>query len=90
MATIFSEESRTFSEYLLVPNLTTEANTPDMVDLSAPICKYMKGKEEPKLHINIPMVSAVMQSVSDSGCCRHLYQYQQSEKLQRNKRKHAA
>ncbi|MFA5727207.1 MAG: IMP dehydrogenase [Saccharofermentanaceae bacterium] len=66
MATIFSEESRTFSEYLLVPNLTTEANTPDMVDLSAPICKYMKGKEEPKLHINIPMVSAVMQSVSDS------------------------
>lgn len=67
MATIFSEESRTFSEYLLVPNLTTEANTPDKVDLSAPLCKYRKGKEESKLHINIPMVSAVMQAVSDSG-----------------------
>ena len=67
MATIFAEESRTFSEYLLVPNLTTEKNTPDQVDLSAPVCKYRKGQEESKLKINIPMVSAVMQAVSDSG-----------------------
>ena len=45
MATIFEQESRTFSEYLLVPNLTTEKNTPDQVDLSAPVCKYRKGQE---------------------------------------------
>ncbi|MCR5199507.1 MAG: IMP dehydrogenase [Saccharofermentans sp.] len=67
MATIFEQESRTFSEYLLVPNLTTEKNTPDQVDLSAPICKYRKGQEESKLKINIPVVSAVMQAVSDDG-----------------------
>ena len=67
MAKIFEQESRTFSEYLLVPNLTTEDNTPDKVDLSAPVAKYKKGQEESRLKINIPMVSAVMQSVSDDG-----------------------
>ena len=67
MAKIYEEESRTFSEYLLIPNLTTEKNTPDQVDLSAPVCKYKKGQEESKLKINIPMVSAVMQAVSDDG-----------------------
>ena len=67
MAKIFEQESRTFSEYLLVPNLTTEDNTPDKVDLSAPVAKYRKGQEETRLKINIPMVSAVMQSVSDDG-----------------------
>ena len=67
MATIFEQESRTFSEYLLVPNLTTEKNTPDQVDLSAPVCKYRKGQEESKLKINIPVVSAVMQAVSYDG-----------------------
>ncbi|MBR6254896.1 MAG: IMP dehydrogenase, partial [Clostridiales bacterium] len=61
------QESRTFSEYLLVPNLTTEKNTPDQVDLSAPIAKYKKGQEESRLKINIPLVSAVMQAVSDDG-----------------------
>ena len=67
MAKIFEQESRTFSEYLLVPNLTTEDNTPDKVDLSAPVAKYRKGQEETRLKINIPMVSAVMQAVSDDG-----------------------
>ncbi|MBR4010859.1 MAG: IMP dehydrogenase, partial [Clostridiales bacterium] len=67
MAKIFEQESRTFSEYLLVPNLTTEKNTPDQVDLSAPIAKYKKGQEESRLKINIPLVSAVMQAVSDDG-----------------------
>ena len=67
MAKIFEQESRTFSEYLLVPNLTTEDNTPEKVDLSAPVAKYKKGQEESRLKINIPMVSAVMQSVSDDG-----------------------
>ena len=67
MAVIFSEESRTFSEYLLIPNLTTSENTPDKVDLSTPITRYKKGKEAPSLTINIPLVSAIMQAVSDSG-----------------------
>ena len=67
MATIFSEESRTFSEYLLIPNLTSESNTPDTVDLSTPIVKYKKGQEAAALKINIPLVSAIMQAVSDSG-----------------------
>ncbi|MCR4688663.1 MAG: IMP dehydrogenase [Saccharofermentans sp.] len=67
MAQIFEQESRTFSEYLLIPNLTTEDNTPDKIDLSAPVCKYRKGEEESRLKINIPMVSAVMQAVSDDG-----------------------
>ena len=67
MAKIFEQESRTFSEYLLVPNLTMEKNTPDQVDLSAPIAKYRKGQEESRLKINIPLVSAVMQAVSDDG-----------------------
>jgi IMP dehydrogenase len=67
MAQIFEQESRTFSEYLLIPNLTTEKNTPDQIDLSAPVCKYRKGQENSRLNINIPMVSAVMQAVSDDG-----------------------
>jgi len=67
MATIFSEISRTFSEYLLIPNLTTENCTPDQVNLRTPIIKYRKGKEKSPIHIHIPYVSAIMQSVSDSG-----------------------
>ena len=75
MAMIFAEESRTFSEYLLVPNLTTATNTPEKVDLSTAIVRYNKGKEEPRLKINIPLVSAIMQSVSDSGMAIALAKY---------------
>lgn len=65
MATFLSEPSRTFSEYLLLPNLTTRNCTPDNINLKTPIVKYRKGKEEPKFELNIPICSAVMQSVSD-------------------------
>ncbi len=75
MAMIFAEESRTFSEYLLVPNLTTEDNIPDKVDLSTAIVRYRKGKEPARLKINVPLVSAVMQSVSDSGMAIALARY---------------
>jgi IMP dehydrogenase len=75
MAMIFADESRTFSEYLLVPNRTTSENTPEKVDLSTAIVRYRKGKEEPKLKINIPLVSAIMQSVSDSGMAVALARY---------------
>ena len=67
MAVLFDQESRTFSEFLLVPNLTTKDCTPDNVDLSTPLVKYRRGEEECPLRINIPFTSAIMQSVSDSG-----------------------
>lgn len=67
MATIFDQESRTFSEYLLIPNLTTKICTPDRVDLSTGIVKYKKGVEDCPVKINLPVTSAVMQAVSDSG-----------------------
>ncbi len=67
MASIFSETSRTFSEYLLIPNLTTEKCLPSLVDLRTPVVKFRKGHEESPVYLNIPMVSAIMQAVSDSG-----------------------
>lgn len=67
MAQFISEESRTFSEYLLLPNLTTKQCVPDNVSLKTPIVKFRKGKEEAKLSINIPLTSAIMQAVSDDG-----------------------
>ena len=63
MAKFLKEPSRTFSEYLLIPGYTSEDCIPDNVDLSTPLVKYKKG-EKPSLHLNIPMVSAVMQAVS--------------------------
>ncbi len=67
MAIIFEQESRTFSEYLLIPNLTTRICTPDRVDMTTGIVKYRKGVETCPLRINLPVTSAVMQAVSDSG-----------------------
>ena len=63
MAQYFNEPSRTFSEYLLVPGYTGPDCMPANVDLSTPLVKFKKG-EEPQLKLNIPMVSAIMQSVS--------------------------
>ena len=64
MAYYFSEPSRTFSEYLLVPGYTSEECIPANVNLSTPLTKFKKG-EEPAIKLNIPMVSAIMQSVSN-------------------------
>lgn len=66
MARIINEPSRTFGEYLLLPNLTTKDCIVENVDLSTPICRYKKG-EEPELKLNIPFSSAIMQSVSDNN-----------------------
>ncbi|MDO4500838.1 MAG: IMP dehydrogenase [Erysipelotrichaceae bacterium] len=63
MATFFKEESRTFNEYLLVPGLSTKENTPDKVDLRTPLVRFKKG-EKPSIELKLPMVSAIMQSVS--------------------------
>ena len=63
MAFYYSEPSHTFSEYLLVPGYSSKECIPDRVSLKTPVVKYKKGEECP-LTMNIPMVSAVMQSVS--------------------------
>ena len=63
MAYFFSEPSRTFSEYLLVPGYSSSECIPANVSLRTPVVKYRRG-EEPSLTMNVPMVSAVMQAVS--------------------------
>ncbi len=60
---ILSEISRTFGEYLLLPNLTDERCTPDNVDMSAPLVRHKVG-EQPAIWIATPLVSAIMGAVS--------------------------
>ena len=64
MAFYYKEPSRTFSEYLLIPNLTTKACHPQNVSLRTPLVRFKKG-QKPDLHLNMPLASAIMQSVSD-------------------------
>ena len=63
MAKILEDISRTFNEFLLLPNLTDERYIPNNVSLRTPLVKYKKG-EEAKYYANVPMVSAIMQAVS--------------------------
>ena len=65
MAYYYPEPSHTFSEYLLIPGYTSEDCIPDRVSLRTPLTKYRKGLEEPAISLNIPLTSAVMQSVSN-------------------------
>lgn len=64
MAYYYSEPSHTFSEYLLVPGYSSADCIPANVTLKTPIVKFKRG-EAPALTMNIPLVSAIMQSVSD-------------------------
>lgn len=64
MAYFFEQPSHTFSEYLLVPGYSSCECRPDRVSLRMPLVKYKKG-EEPAITLNTPLVSAVMQSVSN-------------------------
>ena len=64
MAKFFEEPSHTFSEYLLVPGYSSAECVPDRVSLKTPLVKFRKG-EESAITMNIPMVSAIMQSVSN-------------------------
>ena len=64
MAFFYEEPSRTFSEYLLVPGYTSPECIPANVSLQTPLVKYKKG-EESAIKLNIPLVSAIMQSVSN-------------------------
>jgi len=67
MAYYYPEPSHTFSEYLLVPGYTSEECIPDRVSLKTPLVKYRKGVEEPAISLNVPLTSAVMQSVSNDS-----------------------
>ncbi len=64
MAHYYPEPAHTFSEYLLIPNLTEKRHIPENVSLKTPLVKFEKG-ERPALELNIPFASAIMQSVSD-------------------------
>ena len=65
MAFYYSEPSRTFGEYLLVPGYSSAECIPTNVSLKTPLVKYRKGEEECPLMMNIPMTSAIMQAVSN-------------------------
>ncbi len=63
MAIFINEPSHTFNEYLLIPGYSSDKCIPANVSLKTPLVKFKKG-EEPSITMNIPMVSAIMQSVS--------------------------
>lgn len=63
MAVYLNDVSRTFGEYLLIPGLTTKQCVPTNVSLKTPLVKHKVG-EKPAIELNIPFVSAIMQSVS--------------------------
>ena len=66
MAQFLPDTSHTFGEYLLIPGLTTEHTTPEDIVLKTPMARYAPNKgEESRLSLNIPFVSAIMQSVSN-------------------------
>ena len=64
MARYFDDVAHTFNEYLLIPGYSTVDCSTDKVDLRTPLVRYKRGSE-PELSINIPLTSAIMQSVSD-------------------------
>ena len=64
MAYYYDEPSHTFSEYLLVPGYSSAQCIPANASLKTPLVKFKKG-ETPALTMNIPLVSAIMQSVSN-------------------------
>lgn len=66
MAQFYDEPSHTFSEYLLVPRYTSKQHTPANVSLKTPLTRFKKDSE-PAICLNVPVVSAIMQSVSNDG-----------------------
>ena len=63
MAIFINEPAHTFNEYLLIPGYSSAECIPANVSLKTPLVRYRRG-EEPAITMNIPMVSAIMQSVS--------------------------
>ena len=65
MAYFYEEPSHTFSEYLLIPGYSSAECIPANVTLRTPVVRFKKG-EKSAIEMNIPLVSAVMQAVSDN------------------------
>ncbi|MBP5250917.1 MAG: IMP dehydrogenase [Treponema sp.] len=66
MAYFYEEPSHTFGEYLLIPGYTSADCIPENVSLKTPVVRFnKKAGEKSSLYMNIPLTSAVMQSVSD-------------------------
>jgi IMP dehydrogenase len=63
MATVVPGISRTFSEYLLLPNLTRRECIPANVSLRSPLARH-RPPAAARLTLNVPLISAMMQSVS--------------------------
>lgn len=63
MAIYFNEPSHTFNEYLLIPGYSSKECIPSNVSLRTPVVRYRRGETSP-LMMNIPLTSAIMQSVS--------------------------
>ena len=63
MANYINDVSRTFGEYLFIPGLTSKNCTPANVSLKTSLVKHKQGKQS-AIELNIPFVSAIMQSVS--------------------------
>jgi IMP dehydrogenase len=67
MSSIYEEPSRTFSEYLLIPNKTRKECVPQHVDLRTPLSRFRPDRETAPLRLNIPLTSAIMQAVSNDA-----------------------
>jgi IMP dehydrogenase len=65
MGSILGDISRTFDEYLIIPGLSQKIHIPANVSLRVPLAKHGVN-EKPRVHLNIPLVSAAMQSVTGS------------------------
>ena len=101
MSEILNDISRTFNEFLLLPNLTDERCIPMNVSLRTPLTKFKKG-ENAEFYVNIPFVSAIMQAVSGEkmaialareGGCSFIYGSQSIEseaQMIRNVKKYKA
>ncbi|NMC63722.1 MAG: IMP dehydrogenase [SAR324 cluster bacterium] len=63
MARIIDDISRTFNEFLLLPGLTKKEHTLENIKLKTPLQSYSKENGLGKC-LNVPFVSAAMQSVS--------------------------
>jgi IMP dehydrogenase len=66
MAQILPEVSRTFNEFLLLPNRTSAGCVPETIDLSVALARHAVGQPSP-FTLNVPFTSAIMQAVSSPG-----------------------
>lgn len=64
MAKFFESTSHTFNEYLLVPGYSSKECIPSNVDLTTPLVRFKRG-EKSEIELKIPLISAIMQAVSD-------------------------